>query len=329
MSAHIQRTFGALLVGGLLAATFSGITTVQAGVYSKLFPKDRFFLKLLVVLIWGLDTIHTYFVGATLWDYLIAHYGNAARIDYISTNLALTIAFTATLTLLVHFFFIYRIHKLSMNNWAISLPLITLACARVGFAFLTTAKMIHLRSFEMFVELYTWSFTTGLSISTLVDILITLCLCYLLFRSQKQTTRLNHVLDKLMLYAFEVGALTTVATVTTLICWLTMHRNLIFMGVHFIICKFYANSLLATLNQRKGLVPADPEVTGLSNLPMFAKGAFNSFRRKCETSIWTKGSKLRIDVERTTHTDVFPPETDEGDTPSTSPTSPKPALVVA
>jgi len=127
-----------------------------------------------------------------------------------------------------------------------------------------------------------------------------------------------------MLYAFEVGALTTMATVSTLICWLLMHHNLIFMGLHFIICKFYANSLLATLNQRKGLVDdAMPDtVTGLSNLPMFAKGAFNSFRRKCESSVWTRASKLRIDVERstTTHFDNMDDQT--------ASTPPSPSLIV-
>jgi hypothetical protein len=128
-----------------------------------------------------------------------------------------------------------------------------------------------------------------------------------------------------MLYAFEVGALTTMATVSTLICWLLMHHNLIFMGLHFIICKFYANSLLATLNQRKGLINNEmPDtVTGLSNLPMFAKGAFNSFKRKCESSaVWTKGTKLRIDVERSTTTHVYPMDD------QTTSTNPSPTLLV-
>jgi len=293
MSQHevdIQKTFGALLVGGFIAATFSGVTTVQACIYSKLFPTDHPFLKFLVLLIWSFDTLHTFFVGATIWDYLIAHFGEAAWIDYISTHLALTIAFTAMLTLVVHFFFIYRIHRLSMSNWFLTIPLSALACARVGFAFLTTSKMIDLRSFKGFVENYTWSFTTGLSISSLVDLLITACLCYLLMRSQKHATKLNHVLDKLMLYTFENCALTTVITIATLICWLVMHHNLIFMGLHFIICKFYANSLLATLNQRKGLQNYRAPDNVVS-LPVFAK-----------QSVWSMASKLKIHVEKATHT---------------------------
>jgi len=64
---------------------------------------------------------------------------------------------------------------------------------------------------------------------------------------------MNGILDKLMLYAFENGSLTCAATVVSLVCWLTMHTNLIFMGIHFVISKLYANSFLATLNARRNL----------------------------------------------------------------------------
>jgi len=210
--------------------------------------------------------------------------------------------------MVVHFFFTYRIHRLSMQNWFLTIPLFTLACARVAFACLTTAKMIELRRLHLFVERYTWSFTTGLSISSLVDILITGCLCYLLKRSQRDASRLSRVLDKLILYAFEVGALTTMATVLTLICWLAMKKNLIFMGVHFIICKFYANSLLATLNRRKGLLTSEMPVTisGFGNLPVFARDCFTSVRQRWQGSVWSRTSNIKIDVEKSTHTQVHP-----------------------
>ncbi|KAG1817830.1 hypothetical protein EV424DRAFT_1347822 [Suillus variegatus] len=41
------------------------------------------------------------------------------------------------------------------------------------------------------------------------------------------------------------------ATIATLICWKVMPQNLIFLGIHFIVAKLHANSLLATLNARK------------------------------------------------------------------------------
>jgi len=42
-------------------------------------------------------------------------------------------------------------------------------------------------------------------------------------------------------------------TLVALSCWLTMPTNLIFLALHFLISKLYANTVLATLNSRKSL----------------------------------------------------------------------------
>ncbi|KAJ2913656.1 hypothetical protein MD484_g6756, partial [Candolleomyces efflorescens] len=251
----IARTFGALMLGGIAAILFCGITQAQVFLYFKLYPRDRIFIKILVLFIWMLDTLHSAFITAALWDHLISHFGDSARIDHVPWSLALTIAITAVLTFSVHCFLIYRIHQLSGQKLYIAVPLGMMACARVSFACLTTAKLVQLRSLELFVTQFTWSFTTGLTISTVLDIFITVLLCYLLRSRQKQYSSMNRVLDALILYTFESGALTMAATLVCLITWLTMPENLIFMGLHFVISKFYANSLLTTLNTRANLKP--------------------------------------------------------------------------
>ncbi|KAF9459597.1 hypothetical protein BDZ94DRAFT_1324660 [Collybia nuda] len=260
--ANVSSTLGALLVGGLVASSsaivylsrqFSGIVTVQTLSYFKYYPSDPSGVKALVACVWILDFGHMIFVGTSLWDYLIAHFGNHARVDFISWSLPLTIAFTATLTFLVHCFYVQRIYKLSDRKLYIAIPLAMIACARLCFATLTTAKMITLGSLEDFVRKYTWSFTSGLALSSLMDVLITAFLCFTLMNGRKKNSNLNPILDLLVRYAFENGALTGAATVLSMIFWLTMPTNLVFMGLHFVISKFYANSLLATLNTRRRL----------------------------------------------------------------------------
>ncbi|KAK7468296.1 hypothetical protein VKT23_002810 [Stygiomarasmius scandens] len=68
-------------------------------------------------------------------------------------------------------------------------------------------------------------------------------------RDKSLTSRLNAVIDSLILYSFENGAITTVATIVSMICWLGMD-NLVFLGLHFAISKLYANSVLAVFNYR-------------------------------------------------------------------------------
>ncbi|KAF8185660.1 hypothetical protein BJ912DRAFT_972757 [Pholiota molesta] len=255
MSAHVDvpRTFGALLLGGIIAAVFSGIVTAQTFAYFKFYTNDSAGTKALVSAVWVLDVCHMVFISAALWDHLIAHFGDVGRISYIPWSMALTIAFTAILTFLVHQFFVYRIYRLSKKRFLVAGSIAFLSFARLCFACLTTATMIKLQSLPLFVQQYTWSFTIGLTLSAVIDVLITTFMCYYLKKSHKADSSLNHILDTLMLYAFENGSLTCAGTFISLLCWLIMPSNLIFMGLHFVISKLYANSFLATLNTRKHL----------------------------------------------------------------------------
>lgn len=248
----IHESFGALMVGGIIAAMLSGVVTAQAFSYFKYYVNDRRSIKALVGVVWFLDVWHTIFLSSALWDYLIAHFGDVSRIDYLPWSLAMTIILTATLTFLVHLFFVYRIFKLSLKNFGIAIPLTLLVCARLCFACLTTVKMMQLRSWNEFRALYTWSFSCGLALCSLLDLIFTTLLCYFLLQNHKRHSSMNGILDSLMLYAFENGSLSCAAALTSLVCWVTM-PNLIFMGIHFVISKLYGNNLLATLNARKNL----------------------------------------------------------------------------
>ncbi|KAJ3517523.1 hypothetical protein NLJ89_g465 [Agrocybe chaxingu] len=302
MSVDVPRTFGALMVGGIVAAVFSGVVTSQAFAYFKQYPDDAPTVKAIVGVVWGLDFWHTIFVTISLWYHLIEHFTEPENIDYIPWSLAMTIAFTATLTFLVHLFFVHRIFKLSHNNYYLAIPLGIIAVARLAFACLTTVTMITLKSLKLFVERYTWSFTTGLTLSAVLDVLITGLLCYLLLKSQKSNSSMNHILDKLMLYAFENGSLTCAATVVSLICWLAMPENLIFMGLHFVISKFYANSLLATLNKRRVLqaVPRSQQSGSGGNLAIMFPDSFGLTSRKTRHESHAPAlSQVHIKVDQT------------------------------
>ncbi|KAG2001976.1 hypothetical protein CC2G_004829 [Coprinopsis cinerea AmutBmut pab1-1] len=212
----VPMTFGALLIGGIIAIMFSGVTIAQCVIFLKLFPRETIWMKLMVFAVWLLDMLHSIFISMSLWNYLIVHFGNHAGIDIVPNESRFA---TAILTFGVHCFFIYRIFVLAKNNYFITVPILLIAAARLCFACLTTSKLIEFRS----------------------------------LKSSLRSSPMNKVLDTLILYAFENGFLTTLAALLSLITWLTMKHNLIFLATHFIIIKFYANSLLATLNARKQL----------------------------------------------------------------------------
>ncbi|KAF8131404.1 hypothetical protein EV363DRAFT_1329929 [Boletus edulis] len=239
--------------------TYQGSLSCRHFLYIKLFPQDSARIKSIVSrLEWTLDTTHSLLVYTSIWIYLITNYGDVTKIDTIPI---LLISFRS--------FFSHRIHKLSRRQWRITalvLAFFRLCCATGKGIESYLAKrlsnslkpnlQIHRKTFTAFKAEFRWVFTLGLAMSCLVDILVTGFLTHSLQTLQndkRASTSLDRVIGAVVLYTFETNLLTSAATIVSMICWLTMPDNLVFMGLHFFISKLYANSLLATLNTRKHL----------------------------------------------------------------------------
>ncbi|KAJ6467106.1 hypothetical protein C8R47DRAFT_1153152 [Mycena vitilis] len=252
----VANTLGALLVGGAIALILSGILTVQCIIFYKLYPNETLLRKYMVLVVWFLDILHSTFIVIALFEYCITFFGDTARLDHIEWAVALSIVTTAIQTMIAHWYFAHKIYKSSNKNWWITAPIVLMAFLRLLAASVSTYEMIVVKRYSVFNEQYPgWVFTTGLTLSAAVDVLITACLCYLLQKMRRRTasTPMAQVVDTLTLYTLENGLLTCVTTTASLICWLTMPKNLIFLGLHFVIGKLYANSLLISLNTRKEL----------------------------------------------------------------------------
>lgn len=305
---HIKSTLGAILVGCVLSAALSGMTIVQTFLYFRLLPKDPPRVKFMVIGLFLLDTSHAALMCASTWEYLILNFGNEAIADNIPISIALTVAFTAGITFIVQLFFSHRVFQLSRKNWCITVPLVMLSCGRLGAALVSTTKMGELESFHLFVEGYGYVFTLGLSQACVVDIGITAAMCYYLHTSRTGSGETDHLIDAIMLYTFNNGALTCVTTIISMICWLAMPRNLVFLGLHFAISKLYVNSLLATLNSRRSIRkrPKMGKVEGDHALPVMFPSSHSNPRSHSRTRIQSASatgetmlSRLEISVEKT------------------------------
>jgi len=228
-----------------------------------LYPSDHTRLKVLVLTVWFLDTCHTICIWLSLWSYFIDNYGNSANINNIHWSLALSVLFPAFLTFLVHNFFAQRIFMLSKRNYILTIPIVVLAILRLVSACVTTSFMLHLQTFARFKADVRFIFTTGLALSTAVDVIITASLFLLLQSSRTGAATLDAVIDALIRYTFETSTLTCAGTIASMLCWAIIPNNLIFMGLHFVIGKLYANSLLVTLNTRESIRRARSQDNGL------------------------------------------------------------------
>ncbi|CAK5265629.1 unnamed protein product [Mycena citricolor] len=253
----VQNTVGPMVLGALFASMLSGFVHLTAFFYYRTYREDPIHFKALVGIVWLLDTLHTAFIWEGIWNYVIPQIGNEnLRLDHIPGGVPISVLLTALVTFFVHNFFAHRIYLLSKRNWMLATPVVVLAVLRLASASVSTWEMFHYQSFEGFKIHANWIFTMGLSVSSAVDVYITGALFYLFQSNRSETSPFNHVIDQLILYAFEAGSLTTIGTIVTMLCWVTMSTNLIFLGIHFVIGKrtsLYANSLLITLNTRENI----------------------------------------------------------------------------
>lgn len=263
----IGLIYGAMLVGGLLAFGLSGCVNMQFIVYCRVYFRESWRTKSLVIVIWLLDLSHSALVAVALWDSIIATYGDLSKIDTIPWCIGPAIELTALITFLVQSFFAYRIYKLQKKKLTVAIPIVALSFARLIMASITNSEMLKLKSYNTFFQRFSWIFTFGLVLSALVDIMITTFLCYFLRKNRPSFTDTMRIIDTLTFWTIQNGSMTSAAAIATLLCWKIMPSNRVFLGLHFVVAKLYANSLLATLNARKQIW-SGKQYTPTNNQPM-------------------------------------------------------------
>ncbi|OBZ78971.1 DNA-directed RNA polymerases I, II, and III subunit RPABC3 [Grifola frondosa] len=302
--AGARSSVGAILVGSLVATFLSGIVTMQTLFYFRLYPDDTLRFKAIALVVWSLDILHTIMAIAANWDGLIMKWGDESAFDYIPWMIGATVVITAIVTFIVQCFFAYRVFTVSRRNVFITIPIAVLAFLRLVAASASTYEMIRLESYAAFVRLYGWVFTLGLSLSSALDVLVTASLCYFLKRSRTGLSSMDYIVNALTLYTIENGMLTCITTIITLICWIAMPHNLVFLAFHLTITKLYANSLLATLNARRSLRITKLSRQTMGSMPvMFTHGTFDSDRYLPRTEDVAMSPALQVNVTKSIHTD--------------------------
>ncbi|KAH0837824.1 hypothetical protein J3R83DRAFT_6032 [Lanmaoa asiatica] len=267
ITVDINADYGPLILGGLLAFGLSGCVNMQFIVYWQIYSEERWTTKSLVIATWFLDICHSVFVAVAIWDSVIAPYGDLTKVNVIPWSVGPTVELTAMITFLVQrrapslanryflflltviqtSFFAYRIYRLQGRKLTVAGPVFTLAFIRLVAASVSMAEMITLKCYSDFVRPFpSWVFTLGLSLSAFVDIVNTTFLCYFLRSNRSQVSSTNRIIDTLTVWTVQNGSITCLGTIATLVCWTAMPQNRIFLGLHFVVAKLYANSLLAT-----------------------------------------------------------------------------------
>jgi len=246
----ISNTIGAVIVGWGVSSLLFGMLCIQAWSYFTRYTNDSTSYKILVISLWVLEALHQAFIGHIAWYYIVDNAGSLlVLLNPPIWTLSVQILLGAVVGFVVKTCFGLRVWKFSRGNYLVTGLILGMALTQFVVAVLFTIRSFHLRVGEA-DEIKTLA-TTALSLGVATDILTAASLSFFLHKMRTGYKRSDTLINRLIIYSVNTGALTSVFSVAVLVTYNTMPDNLIFIALYFTLSKLYANSCLATLNTRR------------------------------------------------------------------------------
>lgn len=249
----IDLTLGPMLIGLLLATFLFGVECVQVYMYFRDFPKDPNYLKFVVTTVWVTDLAHQGCTMHSAYWLLIQNFGNPnLMISPVPLTFVLPILLSAIIVLLVQGFFAHRLWK-STNKTILCSIFGAMVLARFIVTSFISGSAVNLQSFTQFLREFKPLITAAWVSGAGVDILMSASLCYDLHTRRSGFARTSRLIDRLIVWCVATGLLTSIYALIIAICFLTMPNYLIWEALYIALSRFFANTLLASLNARKSI----------------------------------------------------------------------------
>lgn len=248
----LDSTLGAAAIGLSVSCVVFGILTTQVFLYFRRYPADRPFYKVLVGVIWTLELADQIFIIHFAYYYTVTHFGDFITLykgDVVWSVLT-EVALAALVGILVKGCYAMRVWRFSNRNIFITGTIVVLITAQVVLATLYVIRSFQWNKFELTPKLKTYA-ALSLASGVLTDIITASALAFFLRRLRTGFKTSNSLVNRLTVYAINTGAITSAISLTTLLLYNLKPEDFYFMAFYFVLAKFYAITLLCTLNTRK------------------------------------------------------------------------------
>ncbi|KAJ7157259.1 hypothetical protein C8R46DRAFT_1113929 [Mycena filopes] len=276
MAKSLDSTYGVAFVTLFLSTALYGMGILQAFLYFHWYPKDRWTLKAVVLIVVLLETAQSAFFFDGLYLSLITNFGNGAALDILFWQDSAQLLCGYLSAFIVQMYFGHCLHLL--NPRQIIVPALVVILGLVSLA-TAIAQTVHTTQLGHFSRLdVTKPVMTTQSASILAcDVVITTALVYTMRGKKGDIKSTNSMLTTLMVNAVSRGFLTALCALLNLILFLVKPNTFYFFIGLIMSGKLYMNSLLATLNQRDHVRNKGREVSaqGWNSIPLAAVSGSN------------------------------------------------------
>ncbi|KAF8448800.1 hypothetical protein L210DRAFT_3500458 [Boletus edulis BED1] len=239
----LGSTYGSIYFGVIISTVFYGVACMQT------YENDPLRTKILVAILWALDTIHEALCVVGAYKYIMAGLANPLSFSTDTPEIVVLVA------LPTQGYLVYRIYLFSGKN--IILPLIW-CLVSVCYVFVARALYIAdgvLRAADISIsnsKLSVFQATLALSFSAGLDVLIAIFMSFLLVRqlTASRFASTAHILQRLMVFSVNTGTWTATFALLTAILLHIFPSSWICTVCMIPLCSVYCNTLLANLNAR-------------------------------------------------------------------------------
>ncbi|KDR70341.1 hypothetical protein GALMADRAFT_144651 [Galerina marginata CBS 339.88] len=276
----LNNTFGAFLIGTLVSSMLFGVTGIQTWYYFQNYS-DHIFVQSVVLIILVAESLHIVFCIHATYHYTILNFSNLEELGVVVWSITATLLVTSTIVLVVQLFYARRIYVVSHKNVGLTALIGTLAVGKFAVGLGLSIRADEQPFFPDFVQLQApWIYTASV-LPALNDALIAASFSYYLHTSRSGLRSTDTLINKLIVFAINNGALTSVFDIIVVI-FVTPTPPLAFDTFVKVVGNLYSNSMLATLNSRrstaKSILPTALELSAPSGAYKGANGSITLAR---------------------------------------------------
>ncbi|KAI0793074.1 hypothetical protein BC629DRAFT_1592982 [Irpex lacteus] len=261
---------GPILVLLCIALMLYGVFCAQCYFYYMNYDQDRLRLRLYVLVLWLLESLHTTFCIHILYDYFVTHFGDPVNgVAHIVWSAGGTILIEMCILAMAEGFYINRIYHLS-GSWLVAAVPSTLLAGRIILSLISASYLYIYDTWAGFRahRIPETCLTVSLSLAVATDLSVTVLLVYYLRKRRTAFKRTNNIIDTLMRHTVHNGALAMVTSALVVIMLHALPSSLMFAGFVEIISKLYANSMVASLNSRQAIAQKGSSASQMHSIEM-------------------------------------------------------------
>ncbi|TFY83872.1 hypothetical protein EWM64_g153 [Hericium alpestre] len=240
---------GPMFIGTVVNAILYGISITQTYFYITSFKNDRIWMKLFILVIFVADTANTVFDIQYMYSSLVNNYDSPVAIQKANWVFATDPAMTSIIGTMVQLFFSWRVKVLTNNTPVVCL--LAFGSIISGLGGIATSIAIGMVPDWLEFQKFEAPVIVWLTASAAVDTTITVILVAYLRRHKTGFMGSDDVMNKIIRLTVQTGLVTSMWAIVDLGVYLGIPTGL-HLAFNFPLSKLYSNSLLSSLNSRRG-----------------------------------------------------------------------------